>query len=247
LLLACHVNKDGQIAGPKVLEHMVDTVLYFEGGTNHSYRVLRGVKNRFGSTNEIGVFEMCETGLVEVKNPSELFLAERPKGVPGSVVVSCMEGTRPLLVELQALVSKSFLSMPRRTVLGVESNRAAILLAVMEKRMDMGLFDRDIFVNVVGGLRLEETSIDLGLIAAVASSFFNREISMQTLFAGEVGLTGELRAIARMEERLKEASALGFTRCYLPRASFDSLKGKHHGMELVPLKNVKELRESLFT
>jgi DNA repair protein RadA/Sms len=246
VILVGHVTKEGTIAGPRVLEHMVDTVLYFESGAGHAYRILRGVKNRFGSTNEIGVFEMTELGLQEVKNPSALFLAERPKGAPGSVAVSCVEGTRPILVELQALVSKSFLPSPRRTVLGVESNRAAILLAVMEKRMEMGLFDRDVFINVVGGLKLEETSVDLGVIAAVASSYFNRPVDNGTLFLGEVGLTGELRGVSRVDDRLKEALNMGFKRCFLPRINFETLKSKQQGMECIPLSTVRELKEYLF-
>lgn len=246
VILVGHVTKEGSIAGPRVLEHMVDTVLYFESGSGHAYRILRAVKNRFGSTNEIGVFEMTEMGLSEVKNPSALFLAERPKGAPGSVAVSCIEGTRPLLVELQALVSKSFLAVPRRTVLGIESNRAAILLAVMEKRMEIGLYDRDIFINVVGGLRLEETSADLGVIAAVASSYFNKAVDSTCLFLGEVGLTGEVRGVSRVEDRIKEALNMGFKKCYLPKINFDSLKVKPSGVELFPLRGVAELREALF-
>lgn len=246
VILVGHVTKDGSIAGPRVLEHMVDTVLYFEGASNNNYRILRSVKNRFGSTNEIGVFEMGELGLQEVKNPSALFLAERPLGAPGSVVVSSMEGTRPILVEMQALVSKSFLPSPRRTVLGVDSNRAAILLAVLEKKLEIPLYDRDVFVNVVGGLRLEEPSADLGVMVAVASSFYNKEVGAQQLFIGEIGLTGEVRSVARIEERLKEARSMGFKRCYIPKTNYESVKEKFKDMELIPLRQAHEVMELLF-
>lgn len=246
VILVGHVTKDGTIAGPRVLEHMVDTVLYFESVGGQSYRLLRGVKNRFGSTNEIGVFDMTEDGLQEMKNPSELFLAERPKGAPGSVVVSSMEGTRSLLVELQALVSRSGLGTPRRTVLGVDSNRASILLAVLEKRVGLEIFDRDIFVNVVGGLELSEPSSDLGLIAALASSFYNVAVEPDILFLGEVGLTGEVRSVSRVEDRLREAAIMGFKTCFLPERNARLLKGKNLSMELVPIKQVQEMTQKLF-
>ena len=246
VILVGHVTKEGTIAGPRVLEHMVDTVLYFESVGGQSFRIIRGVKNRFGSTNEIGVFDMAESGLIEVSNPSELFLAERPKGAPGSVVVSTMEGTRPMLVELQALVTRSVLGTPRRTVLGIDSNRASILLAVLEKRVGLEIFDRDIFVNVVGGLELSEPSSDLGLIAALASSFHNTAIDSDLLFLGEVGLTGEIRSVSRVEERLKEASVMGFRRCYLPARSAALIKAKIPGMELIPVKQVQEVIEQLY-
>ncbi len=246
VILVGHVTKDGSIAGPRVLEHMVDTVLYFESVGGQSFRILRGVKNRFGSTNEIGVFDMSETGLQEVSNPSELFLAERPKGAPGSVVVSSMEGSRPLLVELQALVSRSVLGTPRRTVLGVDSNRAAILLAVLEKRVGLEIFDKDIFVNVVGGMQLSEPSSDLGLIAALASSFHNMAIDGDIFFLGEVGLTGEVRSVSRMEDRLREAAVMGFRKCFLPQRNVALLKEKHKNMELIPVRQVKEVTDALF-
>ena len=246
VILVGHVTKEGTIAGPRVLEHMVDTVLYFESVGGQSFRMLRGVKNRFGSTNEIGVFDMADNGLTEVSNPSELFLAERPKGMPGSVVVSSMEGTRPVLVELQALVTRSVLGTPRRTVLGVDSNRASILLAVLEKKVGMEIFDRDIFVNVVGGLDLTEPSCDLGMIAALASSFHNTAIDPDVLLLGEVGLTGEIRSVSRVEERLKEAAMMGFKRCYLPHRNASMIKEKIKGMELIPVSQVHEVIEKLY-
>lgn len=211
-----HVTKDGSIAGPRVLEHMVDTVLYFEGERGHNFRILRAVKNRFGSANEIAVFEMKEAGLKEVTNPSELFLSERPVSVPGSVVVASMEGTRPILVELQALVSPSFLAVPRRTAIGVDHNRVALLIAVLEKKMGVSLFNQDVFVNVAGGVHIDEPAVDLGVAAAVASSYQEKPIDPRTVLFGEVGLAGEIRGIAQAEARVKEAGRLGFKRCILP-------------------------------
>ncbi len=215
-VLIGHVTKEGTLAGPRVLEHMVDTVLYFEGERSHQYRLLRAVKNRFGSTNEIGVFEMTEHGLQEVSNPSALFLAERPKDAAGSVVVVPMEGTRPLLVELQALVSHSGLANPRRTVIGVESNRVSLLAAVLEKVVGLQLGDQDIFVNAAGGLRIAEPASDLGIVSAIASSFYNRAVPHDTVVIGEVGLTGEVRAVSGMEARLQEAAKLGFKTALIP-------------------------------
>jgi DNA repair protein RadA/Sms len=218
-----HVTKDGAIAGPRVLEHMVDTVLYFEGERGHSFRILRAVKNRFGSTNEIGVFEMKEAGLKEVTNPSEIFLMERPLAVPGSAVVCSMEGTRPILVELQSLVSRSFLAVPRRTTIGVDHNRVALLVAVLEKKMGVRLFDQDIFVNVAGGVHVDEPAVDLGVVAAVASSHKEKSIDPRTVFFGEVGLAGEIRGISQAEARVKEAGKLGFERCILPASNSSQL------------------------
>lgn len=246
VILVGHVTKEGTIAGPRVLEHMVDTVLQFESVGGNSYRILRAIKNRFGSTSEVGIFEMADAGLQEVKNPSELFLSERPKNVPGSVVVSSMEGSRPLLVELQALVSRSVLGTPRRTVLGVDSSRAAILLAVLEKRIGLELYDKDIFVNVVGGLELSEPSADLGLVAALASSFNNEPIPADIMFLGEVGLTGEVRSVTRAEDRLREAAMMGFHRCFLPERTAAQMKGKIKGMELIPVRQVRDLTDRLF-
>ncbi|MBI2089797.1 MAG: DNA repair protein RadA [Deltaproteobacteria bacterium] len=240
-----HVTKDGSIAGPRVLEHMVDTVLYFEGDGGHNFRILRAVKNRFGSTNEIGVFEMKEAGLREVSNPSEIFLMERPLGVPGSVVVCSMEGTRPILIELQALVSPSFLAVPRRTTIGVDHNRVALLTAVLEKKMGIQLFNQDIFVNVAGGVRVNEPAVDLGIVAAVASSYQEKAIDPKTVLLGEVGLAGEVRGIAQAEARVKEASKLGFERCVLPRTN-SSLLNHLRGVELTGVSSLAECWQLLF-
>lgn len=218
-----HVTKDGSFAGPKALEHIVDTVIYFEGERQHTYRILRVTKNRFGSTHEIGIFEMTETGLQEVGNPSQLFLAERPQGVTGSVVVVAMEGTRPLLVEIQALVAPTHASLPRRVVTGVDLHRVAILLAVLEKRLGMPLSTCDVFVNVVGGVRITEPAADLGIVTAVTSSFRNIPLDPGMVCFGEVGLTGEIRAVRHAVKRLHEAWQLGFNRCFLPEAN----EGKH--------------------
>lgn len=240
-----HVTKDGSIAGPRVLEHMVDTVLYFEGEGGHNFRILRAVKNRFGSTNEIGVFEMKEAGLREVSNPSEIFLMERPLGVPGSVVVCSMEGTRPILIELQALVSPSFLAVPRRTTIGVDHNRVALLTAVLEKKMGIQLFNQDIFVNVAGGVRVNEPAVDLGIVAAVASSYQEKAIDPKTVLLGEIGLAGEVRGIAQAEARVKEASKLGFERCILPRTNSSQLNHLR-GVELTGVSSLAECWEILF-
>ena len=217
--LVGHVTKEGALAGPRVLEHLVDTVLYFEGERHHAYRVLRAVKNRFGSTNEIGVFEMAEGGLVEVKNPSGFFLAERPVEAPGSVVVSSLEGTRPVLLELQALVAHAAIGTPRRTVLGADYNRVCLLLAVLEKRAGVPLGSQDVFVNVAGGGRVTEPAADLGVVIAAASSYMDRAVPGDVLVVGEVGLTGEVRAVAGLELRLREAAALGFRRAIVPRSN----------------------------
>ena len=243
VFLVGHVTKDGSIAGPRVLEHMVDTVLYFEGDAGHPFRILRAVKNRFGSTNEIGVFEMKEGGLCEVKNPSELFLAERPLGVSGSVVVATLEGSRPLLVELQALVCASPLGMPRRTTIGVDHNRLALLVAVLEKKVGLNLAGQDIFLNVAGGVKLNEPAVDLGMVVAVASSHLDKVIDPQTLLLGEVGLAGEVRGITQPEMRVREAAKLGFTHCILPAGNLRQVKVK--GMELIAVKSLEEALERL--
>lgn len=222
--LVGHVTKDGAIAGPRVLEHMVDTVLYFEGDRGHAFRILRAVKNRFGSTNEIGVFQMKDTGLMEVKNPSSVFLAERPLNVSGSVVASCMEGTRPILVELQALVSPSSGGMVRRTTIGVDHNRVSLLIAVLEKKVGLTLSGQDVFINVAGGVRVDEPAVDLGLAVAMASSFLDKPVHSRTIIVGEVGLAGEVRGVGQMGTRLTEAHKLGFDRCVLPKRSLEHLK-----------------------
>jgi DNA repair protein RadA/Sms len=241
-----HVTKDGAIAGPRMLEHMVDTVLYFEGDAGHPYRILRAVKNRFGSTNEIGVFEMKEDGLAEVLNPSELFLAERPEGAAGSVVVPTLEGTRPILVELQALVSVSNFGQPRRTAIGIDPNRVALLVAVLEKKVGMSLLSQDIFFNVAGGVRLSEPGADLGVIAALASSHLNRPVPPKLMLFGEVGLAGEVRAVSRPELRVREAARLGFDRCYLPASCLKTVEAPP-GMELRGVRNVEEALNEVFT
>jgi DNA repair protein RadA/Sms len=245
VFLVGHVTKDGSIAGPKVLEHMVDTVLYFEGDSGHSYRIIRGIKNRFGPTNEIGVFEMRDRGLVEVSNPSEYFLTERPEGMAGSVVVASIEGTRPILVEVQALVVSTSFGMPRRTAIGVDVNRVSLLVAVLDKIGGLHLGNHDIFLNVAGGVRLSEPAADLGVVAAIASSFLDRPIDPKTVVFGEVGLTGEVRGINQMEIRIREAARMGFTRCVLPRTQLRGLD-KAGAIELVRVGHLKELLAEIF-
>jgi DNA repair protein RadA/Sms len=217
--LVGHVTKDGSLAGPRVLEHLVDTVLYFEGERHHAYRVLRAVKNRFGSTNELGVFQMGERGLEEVANPSGFFLAERPKDAPGSVVVASLDGTRPLLLELQALVAPASFGTPRRTVLGADYNRVCLLLAVLEKRAGVPVASQDVFVNVAGGGRIVERAADLGIVVAAASSYMDRPVRGDVLVLGEVGLTGEVRAVSGLETRLREAAQLGFREAVVPASN----------------------------
>jgi DNA repair protein RadA/Sms len=243
--LVGHVTKEGALAGPRVLEHMVDTVLYFEGDRGHAFRVLRAVKNRFGSTNEIGVFEMNASGLSPVVNPSQLFLSERPVGVAGSVVIAALEGTRPVLVELQALVTPSAFGTPRRTTLGIDSNRLALLVAVLEKKVGLHLTGQDIFLNVAGGFSIDEPAADLGVVVAVASSFLDRPIEAETLVIGEVGLAGEVRAIDQAELRVREAQKMGFRRCILPAASARRV-GSREGCEVVGVESLDALWNVLF-
>ena len=243
--LVGHVTKDGAIAGPRMLEHMVDTVLYFEGDPGHPYRILRAVKNRFGSTNEIGVFEMKEEGLSEVSNPSELFLAERPEKSAGSAVVPSLEGSRPILVELQALVSSSTFGTPQRTTIGIDHKRVALLVAILEKKVEFSIAGQDIFLNVAGGVRLDEPAVDLAAIAALASSHLNRAIEPQTVIFGEVGLTGEVRAVSRPELRVREAARLGFTRCVLPKGNLKNLEAPK-GMQLIGVRHASEALEVIF-
>ncbi|MCG0238242.1 MAG: DNA repair protein RadA [Firmicutes bacterium] len=234
-----HVTKEGAIAGPRVLEHMVDTVLYFEGERHASFRVLRAVKNRFGSTNEIGLFEMREEGLVPVPNASELFLSERPLGVAGSVVVPCLEGSRPLLVEVQALLSPTPFANPRRTASGLDLNRVLLLLAVLEKRVGLQLGGHDAYVKVAGGVRIEEPAVDLALAVALASSFRDRPADPRAVVFGEVGLAGEVRAVGRVEQRLREAEKMGFRRAVLPARSLKNLAFRST-MELIGVETVAE-------
>ena len=244
VLIIGHVTKEGTIAGPKVMEHMVDTVLYFEGERHHVYRVLRAIKNRFGPTHEIGVFEMQSTGLNEVENPSELFLAERPLQASGSVVVASLEGTRPLLVELQALGSHNTFGNPRRVANGVDYQRLMLLLAVMEKRLGLPLQSNDVYVNVVGGLSLNEPAIDLGIVAAIASSLREVAIDADLVVLGEIGLTGEMRAVGHVEARLREAAKLGFRRCLLPQANIQAAS-MVPGIECIGVRKVSEALEAI--
>ena len=216
VFLIGHVNKEGNLAGPKALEHMVDTVLYFEGDRHHAHRVVRAVKNRYGAAGELGVFEMTAGGLVPVENPSGVFLSERPRNAPGSVVVCSLEGTRPILLEIQTLVSTSAFGYPRRVALGFDQNRVSLLLAVLEKRENLSLAGEDVYVNVAGGLNVGEPVADLGLVASIASSFLNRPVDADTVFIGEVGLTGEVRAAQQLSARIKEISRLGFKRAIVP-------------------------------
>jgi DNA repair protein RadA/Sms len=243
--LVGHVTKDGAIAGPKLLEHMVDTVLYFEGDRNHMFRVLRAVKNRFGSTNEIGVFEMKDQGLAEVANPSAVFLSERPDSAAGSVVTASMEGTRPILVELQALTSGTSFGTPRRTILGLEPNRVALLAAVMEKKVGMHLMGYDIFMNVAGGVKVVEPAVDLAIVAAIASSFLDKAVAERTMVLGEVGLTGEVRAVGQAEQRIAEARKMGFNRCILPQGNLKRL-APQKGIDSHGVRSVSEAVDALF-
>jgi DNA repair protein RadA/Sms len=243
--LVGHVTKDGAIAGPKLLEHMVDTVLYFEGDRNHIFRVLRAVKNRFGSTNEIGVFEMKGHGLEEVANPSAVFLSGRPASAAGSVVAASMEGTRPILVELQALTSGTNFGTPRRTILGLDPNRVALLAAVMEKKIGMHLMGYDIFMNVAGGVRVIEPAVDLAIVAAIASSFLDKPVPDRTVVMGEVGLTGEVRAIGQADTRIYESAKMGFNRCIVPQSNLKRLPAME-GVEIAGVSTVSEAVESLF-
>lgn len=243
-----HVTKDGMVAGPKTLEHIVDTVLYFEDAGSLDHRVLRATKNRFGGVDEIGVFRMTQTGLVPVQNPSELFLRERTLGVSGSAVVATIEGTRPLLVEVQALCTKASYGAPQRVSTGFDRQRLAMLLAVLEKRAGIAFGQLDVFLNVVSGVRLVETAGDLGIAAALASSVFDREVPGDAVFVGEIGLGGELRAVGQVERRLVEAARMGFQRAYLPRRAVPTGwgKGQNGRLELVPIATVGELVERLF-
>jgi DNA repair protein RadA/Sms len=240
-----HVTKEGAIAGPRVLEHIVDTVLYFEGDRGHSYRILRTIKNRFGSTNEIGIFEMSDAGLLEVENPSELFLLERPLDVSGSAVVATMEGTRTLMVEIQALVSQTNFGMPRRTSIGVDFNRVNLLVAVLEKKVGFHLGGMDIFLNVVGGLKIIEPAVDLGVIITVASSLKDIPVDPRLFVFGEVGLSGEIRAVAQAETRIKEASKIGFKKAVIPFGNYEKIKNDF-GLQITGVKNVEDCLETVF-
>ena len=240
IFIVGHVTKEGTVAGPRVLEHMVDTVLYFEGDRHASYRILRAVKNRFGSTNEIGVFEMRQDGLAEVENPSEYMLSGKPENASGSVVACSMEGTRPILIEIQALVCRSNFGMPRRTAAGTDYNRVNLLMAVLEKRLGLSLGNCDAYVNIAGGIRMNEPAIDLGIVMAIMSSYRNRPIDEKTIVFGEVGLSGEVRAVSMPEQRVNEAKKLGFETCILPEVSLKMVKGIS-GVRLVGVKTINDV------
>ena len=244
-ILIGHVTKDGNIAGPRVLEHMVDTVLYLEGERYFAYRMLRGVKNRFGSTNEIGMFEMQSEGLVEITDPSKVLISEREENPAGSVVIASMEGTRPLLVEFQALTTPTVFGMPRRTANGIDYNRLAVLIAVLEKKVGINLGNQDVYLNVVSGLKINEPAIDLGIIAATVSSFKNIPIDKTTVVLGEVGLTGEIRSVNLIDKRLKEAEKLGFKKCIIPESNRKLLK-ENYKLDIIGVKSVNEAMNTLF-
>lgn len=241
IFIVGHVTKEGMVAGPRVLEHMVDTVLYFEGDNNATYRILRAVKNRFGSTNEIGVFEMKNDGLTEVLNPSEYMLEGMPEDEAGSVVTCAMEGTRPIMVEAQALVCQTNFNLPRRTAAGTDYNRVNLLMAVIEKRLGMRMSDCDAYVNVAGGMRINEPALDLALIAVILSSYRNRALPNRVMVFGEVGLTGEVRAVNMAEQRVAEAAKLGFTTCIMPQVNKKAISIQ--GIQLIGISNIRELLE----
>ena len=237
--LVGHVTKEGSLAGPKLLEHMVDTVLYFEGERYNTYRLVRAVKNRFGSTNELGVFEMRDTGLEELENPSKVLISEKPKDVSGSVIISTVEGTRPMLIELQALVSPTSFGIPKRTSTGVDYNRVAMLLAVLEKRVGLQIQNQDVYLNIVGGIKINEPSIDLGIAIAVASSFKNIAIDENIAVTGEVGLTGEIRAVSFIEKRIAECKKLGFKQIVIPKSNYELAKDTK-GIKILPAENLRQ-------
>ena len=244
-ILIGHVTKDGNIAGPRVLEHMVDTVLYLEGERYFSYRMLRGVKNRFGSTNEIGMFEMLSEGLAEITDPSKVLISQREDNTSGSVIVATMEGTRPLLVEFQALTTPTVFGMPRRTANGIDYNRLSVLIAVLEKKVGLNLGNQDVYLNVVSGLKINEPAIDLGIIAATVSSFKNIPIDTEIVVLGEVGLTGEVRSINLIEKRIKEAEKLGFKKCIIPESNKKLLK-ENYKLDIIGVKNINQVMNVLF-
>jgi len=243
-ILIGHVTKDGNIAGPRVLEHMVDTVLYLEGERYFSYRMLRGVKNRFGSTNEIGMFEMQAEGLIEITDPSKVLISEREENPSGSVIIASMEGTRPLLVEFQALTTPTIYGLPRRTANGIDYNRLAVLIAVLEKKVGLNLGNQDVYLNVVSGLKINEPAIDLGIIAATVSSFKNLPIDKGVVVLGEVGLTGEIRSVNLIDKRLKEAEKLGFKKCIIPESNKKLLK-EDYKLDIIGVKNINEAMHAL--
>lgn len=244
IFIVGHVTKEGVVAGPRVLEHMVDTVLYFEGDRHAAYRILRGVKNRFGSTNEIGVFQMVEKGLIEVTNPSEYMLEGRPENASGSVVACSMEGTRPILIEIQALVCQTNFGLPRRTAVGTDYNRVNLLMAVLEKRFGLQLSSCDGYVNIAGGIKMNEPAIDLAIVMAIVSSYQDKVINEKTIVFGEVGLSGEVRSVSMAEQRVMEAKKLGFTKCIMPKVSVEGIKNRK-GIEIIGVKNLREAIQSI--
>lgn len=244
IFLVGHVTKEGAIAGPRVLEHIVDTVLYLEGDPFHRYRLLRSVKNRFGATSEVGVFEMAEQGMIEVTNPSEAFLAERQVNAPGSTIAVTIEGTRPLLVEIQALASTTTFANPRRTANGIDYNRLLLLTAVLDRRVSVRLYEKDVFVNVIGGLQIDEPAADLAIAVAIASSVKDRPVQADVAFIGEIGLSGELRAVSQLETRLKEALKLGFRRCVLPKTGKRQGGDVPAGLEIIPCRTLAQALEA---
>ncbi|MGF3066467.1 DNA repair protein RadA [Facklamia sp. P12945] len=246
IFIVGHVTKEGNIAGPRMLEHMVDAVLYFEGEKHNRFRILRAVKNRYGSTNEIGVFEMIDTGLVEVTNPSELFLEERIEGATGSTVVAAMEGTRTVLAEIQSLMTPTVFGNAKRTASGIEYQRISLLLAVMEKHCGLLVQNQDAFFKTTGGVRLDEPAIDLAIAVSIASSYWNREVRVDDVFIGEIGLTGEIRRVNQIEERIKEASKLGFKRVFIPYNNQSHLKQLDLSIEVIPVKTIKQAISIVF-
>lgn len=243
MLIVSHVNKDGQIAGPKVLEHMVDTVLYFEGDKDYQYRMIRSIKNRFGAANEIGIFDMGDSGLMEIKNPSELFLSSRTDMVSGSVVFAGMEGTRPLLAEIQALITPSFIPIPRRSTIGWDANRLSMIIAVLSTRYGLNLYDKEVYLNVVGGLRLNEPGADLAVALSLISAAKDRPVPRDCMVVGEIGLSGEVRMISQIESRLKEAEKLGFTKAVVPDGIYNikQFKKSKYKLEIITVKHVRDL------
>lgn len=246
VIIVGHVTKEGVIAGPKMLEHMVDTVLYLEGDDRYDHRILRSVKNRFGATHEVGIFRMEEKGMIEVENPSEIFLAERNTDAAGTAVFPSLEGTRPILVEVQALVSNANFGTPQRNVNGFDYRRLSMLLAVLEKRLNIPMGMRDVFVNLVGGMKVDDPAADLSILSAVASSAWDKPVNADTVLIGEVGLAGEVRSVSRVEKRLKEATALGFKKALIPKASAKQLTAKSLGIQILPVSTVREALNKIF-
>jgi DNA repair protein RadA/Sms len=248
MIVVSHVNKDGQIAGPKVLEHMVDTVLYFEGDKDYQFRIIRSIKNRFGAANEIGIFDMSESGLTEIKNPSELFLSSRQDLVSGSVVFGGIEGTRPLLAEIQALITPSFIPMAKRSCVGYDANRLSMIIAVLTSRYGLKLYDKEIYLNVVGGLKINEPGADLAVALALISSFKDKPISKNLMVVGEIGLSGEIRMVSQIESRLKEAEKLGFTKAIVPDGIYNikQFKKDKYKIDIRTIKHIRELTEKIF-